>query len=87
MGLKAAIEDEVSQKKLAKTLKNVTNATDDQIKATEDYITKQQLQYGISDTKLRPALEILARRTKDVTEAQKLKQPCNRHCSWNWQRS
>lgn len=71
-GVKAAIEDEVSQKKLATTLKNVTNATDDQIKATEDYITKQQLQYGISDTKLRPALEILARRTKDVTEAQKL---------------
>jgi hypothetical protein len=71
-GVKAAIEDEVSQKKLAKTLQNVTNATDDQIKATEDYITKQQLQYGISDTKLRPALEILARRTKDVTEAQKL---------------
>jgi hypothetical protein len=71
-GVKAAIEDEVSQKKLATTLKNVTNATDDQIKATEDYITKQQLQYGISDTKLRPALEILTRRTKDVTEAQKL---------------
>jgi uncharacterized protein YukE len=71
-GVKAAIEDEVSQKKLAKTLQNVTKATDKQIAATEDYITSAQLQYGISDTKLRPALEILARRTKDVTEAQKL---------------
>lgn len=71
-GVKAAIEDEISQKKLATTLKNVTNATDKQIAATENYITSAQLQYGISDTKLRPALEILARRTKDVTEAQKL---------------
>ena len=71
-GVKAAIEDEVSQKKLAKTLKNVTNATDDQIKATEDYITKQQMQYGISDSKLRPALEKLVRYTGDLTEAQKL---------------
>lgn len=71
-GVKAAIEDEVSQKKLATTLKNVTKATDDQIKSAEDYISKQQLSYGISDTKLRPALEILTRRTKDLTEAQKL---------------
>jgi hypothetical protein len=71
-GVKAAIEDEVSQKKLAKTLQNVTQATDDQIKATEDYISKQQLQYGISDSKLRPALEKLVRYTGDLTEAQKL---------------
>lgn len=71
-GVKAAIEDEVSQKKLATTLKNVTKATDDQVKSAEDYISKQQLQYGISDTKLRPALEILTRRTKDLTEAEKL---------------
>lgn len=70
--VKAAIEDEVSQKKLATTLKNVTKATDDQIKSAEDYISKQQLSYGISDTKLRPALEILTRRTKDLTEAEKL---------------
>ena len=71
-GVKAAIEDEVSQKKLAKTLKNVTKATDKQIEATEDYITKQQMQYGISDSKLRPALEKLVRYTGDLTEAQKL---------------
>ena len=71
-GVKAAIEDEVSQKKLATTLKNVTKATDGQIKATEDYITKQQLQYGISDTKLRPALQKLIRYTGDLTTAQKL---------------
>jgi hypothetical protein len=71
-GVKAAIEDEVSQKKLATTLKNVTKATDKQIQSAEEYITKQQLSYGIADTKLRPALEILIRRTDDLTKAQEL---------------
>ena len=71
-GVKSAVEDELSQKKLAQALKNTTNATDDQIKSTEDYIKKQQLSFGIADTKLRPALATLARATGDVTEAQKL---------------
>jgi hypothetical protein len=71
-GVKAAIEDEVSQKKLATTLKNVTKATDKQIQSAEEYITKQQISYGIADTKLRPALEILVRRTDDLTKAQEL---------------
>jgi len=38
--VKAAIEDEQSQKRLATALKNSTDATDAQIKATEEYITK-----------------------------------------------
>jgi hypothetical protein len=71
-GVKAAVEDELSQKKLAQALKNTTGATDDQIKATEDYIKKQQLSFGIADTKLRPALANLARATGDITQAQKL---------------
>jgi hypothetical protein len=71
-GVKAAVEDELSQKKLAQALKNTTGATDDQIKSTEDYIKKQQLSFGIADTKLRPALANLARATGDLTEAQKL---------------
>lgn len=71
-GVKAAVEDELSQKKLATALKNTTGATDDQIKATEDYIKKQQISFGIADTKLRPALANLARATGDITEAQKL---------------
>lgn len=71
-GVKAAVEDEVSQKKLAQALKNTTGATDDQIAASEEYIKKQQLQFGIADSKLRPALANLARATGDVTEAQKL---------------
>ena len=71
-GVKSAIEDEKSQAKLAQALRNTTNATDEQIKSTEEYISKQQLSFGIADTKLRPALANLARATGDVTKAQKL---------------
>lgn len=71
-GVKAAIEDEAAQLRLATSLKNVTGATSDQIKATEAYITKTQLLYGVSDNDLRPSLDRLVRSTKDVEEAQKL---------------
>ena len=70
--VKAAVEDEASQTKLAQALRNTTKATDKQIASTEDYIKKQQLSFGIADTKLRPALANLARATGDVTKAQKL---------------
>ena len=70
--VKGAAEDELSQKKLATALRNTTKATDQQIASTEQYITKQQLAFGIADTKLRPALATLARATGDVTQAQRL---------------
>jgi hypothetical protein len=71
-GVKAAVEDEASQKQLAIALRNTTNATDAQIASTEEYITKQQLAFGVADTKLRPALANLARATGDVGKAQQL---------------
>ena len=71
-GVKAAIEDEKAQTRLATTLKNVTGATDAQIAATEDYIDKTQRAFGVTDDKLRPSLERLARATGDVTKAQDL---------------
>jgi hypothetical protein len=71
-GVKSAVEDEQSQIKLAQALRNTTKATDGQIASTEDYIKKQQLAFGIADTKLRPALANLARATGDLTKAQKL---------------
>ena len=71
-GVNAAIEDEASQKKLAQALKNTTDATDDQITATEKYISATQIRYGVSDVKLRDSLGNLLRATGDVTEAQKL---------------
>ena len=71
-GARAAVEDEASQKQLAEALKNTTNATDAQIASTEEYITKQQLAFGVADTKLRSALANLARATGDVGKAQQL---------------
>ena len=71
-GVKSAIADAAAQEKLALTLKNVTGATDAQIKATEAYITKTSLAFGVTDDDLRPSLERLARATGDVEKAQKL---------------
>ena len=71
-GVKSAIADAAAQEKLALTLKNVTGATDAQIKATETYITKTSLAFGVTDEQLRPSLERLARATGDVDKAQKL---------------
>jgi len=71
-GVKAAIEDAAAQTKLALTLKNVTGATEAQISATEDYITKTSLAVGITDDELRPSLERLSRATGDLEKAQKL---------------
>lgn len=71
-GVKAAIEDEAAQLRLAASLKNVTGATDETIAATEDYILKTALANGVTDDELRPSLDRLVRSTKDVAEAQKL---------------
>ena len=71
-GVKAAIEDEAAQVRLATSLQNVTGATKAQIAETESYILKTELAYGVTDTKLRPSLDRLVRSTKDVEEAQKL---------------
>jgi hypothetical protein len=71
-GVKAAIEDEQAQLRLANALREATGATDDQIKATEDYILKTSLATGVADDELRPAMQRLAVSTKSTTEAQKL---------------
>jgi hypothetical protein len=71
-GVKAAIEDEAAQVRLATSLENVTGATKEQIKQTESYILKTSLATGVTDEKLRPSLDRLVRSTKDVEEAQKL---------------
>lgn len=71
-GVKSAIADEAAQAKLAKTLENVTGATDAQTKAVEDYILKTSLAYNVTDEDLRPSLDRLVRSTKDVEQAQKL---------------
>jgi len=71
-GVKAALEDEQSQVKLANALKNATGATEDQIKATEDSIDKMSRATGVADDKLRPALARLSLSTNDVQKSQEL---------------
>jgi hypothetical protein len=71
-GVKSAIADEAAQAKLAATLENVTGATEAQIAAVEEQITKTSLLTGITDDELRPSLDRLLRATKDVDKAQQL---------------
>ena len=71
-GVKAAIEDEKAQTQLALALKNATGATDEAIKATENFILQTSLATGVTDDELRPALGRLARSTGSVEDAQKL---------------
>jgi hypothetical protein len=68
-GVKAAIEDEAAQNRLANALKNVTGATEAQIASVEDQITALSLANGIADDQLRPAFQRLATATGDLTKA------------------
>jgi hypothetical protein len=70
--VKAFNEDAKSQQLLALTLRNTTNATDAQIKATENYLGKLSMQAAVADDELRPALSSLLRITKDQDIAQRL---------------
>ena len=69
-GVKAAIEDEAAQKRLALALQNVTAATDAQIASVEEQILKTSLATGVADDKLRPALQRLAVATGSVERSQ-----------------
>ena len=71
-GVKAAIEDEAAQKRLALALENVTAATDAQIASVEEQILKTSLATGVADDKLRPALQRLAVATGSVERSQEL---------------
>ena len=68
-GVKAAIEDEAAQNRLANALKNVTGATEDQIASVENQISKLSLANGVADDKLRPAYQRLATATGDLSKA------------------
>jgi hypothetical protein len=69
LAVKAAMDDEAEQAILAKTLQNVTGASDKQVKATEDMIAAMSRATGTADSDLRPALAVLVTGTKDVATA------------------
>ena len=71
-GVKAAIEDEAAQNRLANALKNVTAATDQQIASVEEQITKLALANGVADDQLRPAFQRLAVATGSLTKSNDL---------------
>lgn len=69
---KAATEDQIAQDKLALQIRNSTDATDEQIKKNEDFITAMSKNAGVADDVLRPALEKAVRGTGDLSKAQDL---------------
>jgi len=71
-GVKAAVEDEAAQVKLATAIGNVTTATDATIASVETYITKTALAVGVTDDELRPSFARLVKSTGDVEAAMKL---------------
>jgi hypothetical protein len=66
------MEDAAAQQVLATNLRNSAHATDAQIKATEDIITKMSMATGVADDELRPAYSKLVLATKDVERSSKL---------------
>lgn len=70
--VQAAMADQKSQALLANSLRNTTGATNAAIASVEGYISKLQLQVGVSDDELRPALGRLAAATGSVASAQQL---------------
>ena len=67
---KGAIEDAAAQEKLAGQLRRSTLATDEQIKANEDWITTQGKLRAFTDSELRPAIAKLATATGSLELAQ-----------------
>jgi hypothetical protein len=70
--VKAFAEDDAAAQKLAGTLKNVTGASDSQVKSVEDFISSTSMAAAVADDELRPALDSLVRGTGDITKAQEL---------------
>jgi hypothetical protein len=70
--VKAAIEDQKSQRILALQMKKTLGASDALIASTEQFISQTQLRVGVQDDKLRPSLARLIRSTDDAVKAQDL---------------
>jgi hypothetical protein len=69
---KAAAQDAKSQALLATALRNTVGATNDQIVAVEESISKMESMSAVADDSIRPAFAQLTRATGDVAQATKL---------------
>jgi hypothetical protein len=71
-GVKAAIEDEKANAKLATTLINVAGATQETVKEVLAYSRATELATGVTEDELRPSLNRLAIATGDAQKAMQL---------------
>jgi nucleoid-associated protein YgaU len=69
---KAAAQDAKSQALLATALRNTVGATNDQIVAVEESISKMESMSAVADDSIRPAFAQLTRATGDVAQATRL---------------
>jgi hypothetical protein len=70
--VKAFAEDDKAAKALGTTLKNLGLAYGSNVGTVNGFISRLELQTGVLDDELRPAMDRLLRATGDVTESQKL---------------
>jgi hypothetical protein len=70
--VKAAGDAELSILRLQLTLRNVTGATEETAKGATEFVKNLGLMVGVADGELRPALDQLARSTRNLADSQKL---------------
>jgi hypothetical protein len=70
--VKAFVEDDKAATALGQTLKNLNLAYGSQIGTVNGFINRLEMQTGVLDDELRPAMDRLLRATGDVTKAQDL---------------
>jgi hypothetical protein len=70
--VKAFAEDDAAAKSLGQTLKNLGLAYGSNVGSVNGFINRLEMQTGILDDELRPALDRILRATGDVTKSQEL---------------
>ena len=70
--LKAFVEDDKAATSLGQTLKNLNLAYGSNIGTVNGFISRLEMQTGVLDDELRPAMDRLLRATGDVTKSQEL---------------
>jgi len=70
--VKAAVEAQKEDALLEQSIKNLTNATAAQTKATFDYLDAAENAAGVNADQLKPSFERILRNVKDLTKAQNI---------------
>jgi hypothetical protein len=70
--VKAAVEAQREDALLEKSIQNLTNATDEQIKKTFEYLDAAENAAGVNSDQLKPSFERILRSVKDITEATRI---------------